>query len=49
VAGPPEQVVEELGALIDMGVTFPNLWPAGDGFEQRDRLAAEVLPALRPA
>jgi alkanesulfonate monooxygenase SsuD/methylene tetrahydromethanopterin reductase-like flavin-dependent oxidoreductase (luciferase family) len=44
VAGPPEQVVEELRVLVDMGVTFPNLWPAGDGFEQRDRLAREVLP-----
>lgn len=47
VAGPAEKVVEELRALLDMGVTLPNLWPAGEGFEQRERLAAEVLPALR--
>jgi probable F420-dependent oxidoreductase len=47
VAGPAEKVVEELRMLLDMGVTLPNLWPAGEGFEQRERLAAEVLPALR--
>jgi alkanesulfonate monooxygenase SsuD/methylene tetrahydromethanopterin reductase-like flavin-dependent oxidoreductase (luciferase family) len=46
VTGPPDQVVEELRAIMDMGVTFPVLWTAGEGFEQRQRLADEVLPHL---
>jgi alkanesulfonate monooxygenase SsuD/methylene tetrahydromethanopterin reductase-like flavin-dependent oxidoreductase (luciferase family) len=47
IAGEPSRVVDQLRELIDMGVTFPVLWAAGEGFEQRERLAADVLPALR--
>jgi alkanesulfonate monooxygenase SsuD/methylene tetrahydromethanopterin reductase-like flavin-dependent oxidoreductase (luciferase family) len=47
IAGEPGRVIEQLRALIDMGVTFPVLWAAGEGFEQRERLASEVLPELR--
>lgn len=47
IAGPPDKVVKELGELGEMGVTFLVLWAAGDQAEQRERLAAEVLPALR--
>lgn len=47
VAGPADKVADELAALAAMGVTFINLWPAGDAFEQRERLATEVIPALR--
>jgi alkanesulfonate monooxygenase SsuD/methylene tetrahydromethanopterin reductase-like flavin-dependent oxidoreductase (luciferase family) len=46
VTGPPDQVVEGLRGIIDMGITFPILWTAGEGFEQRQRLADEVLPDL---
>jgi probable F420-dependent oxidoreductase len=47
IAGAPEKVIEEIRALLDMGVTFPVLWAAGDGVEQRERLAREVIPSLR--
>jgi alkanesulfonate monooxygenase SsuD/methylene tetrahydromethanopterin reductase-like flavin-dependent oxidoreductase (luciferase family) len=46
ITGPPDRVAEELGALIEMGITFPVLWAVGDGFEQRERLASEVFPRL---
>jgi alkanesulfonate monooxygenase SsuD/methylene tetrahydromethanopterin reductase-like flavin-dependent oxidoreductase (luciferase family) len=46
ITGSPERVAEELGALIEMGITFPILWAVGDGFEQRERLASEVFPRL---
>jgi probable F420-dependent oxidoreductase len=46
IAGPPDKVVEELTALGEMGVTFLILWAAGDQAEQRERLAAEVIPNL---
>jgi alkanesulfonate monooxygenase SsuD/methylene tetrahydromethanopterin reductase-like flavin-dependent oxidoreductase (luciferase family) len=49
VVGGPEQVTKELEALGRDGLTFLNLWPAGDPHEQRERLAAQVLPALREA
>ncbi|MGH2684021.1 MAG: LLM class flavin-dependent oxidoreductase [Actinomycetota bacterium] len=46
IAGPPDRVVEQLQALAADGVTFLQLWAAGDQAEQRERLAAEVLPKL---
>ena len=46
VAGRPERVIAQLRALIDEGVTFLQLWAAGDQAEQRERLAGEVLPHL---
>ena len=49
IAGSPDHVVDELVPLIRMGVTFPIIWTAGEGTEQRERLAAEVLPAARAA
>lgn len=49
IAGPPGEVVEDLAALIRDGVTFPVIWAAGEQVEQRERLAAEVLPGLRDA
>jgi hypothetical protein len=47
IAGPPDKVTEELSAILALGVTFPVLWTAGEGVEQRERLAKEVLPDLR--
>lgn len=46
IAGPPNKVTEELAAILALGVTFPVLWTAGEGVEQRQRLAEEVLPHL---
>ena len=48
VAGDPGEVVERLGGLLAMGFTCLNLWLSGDRADQRERLAAEVLPHLRP-
>jgi alkanesulfonate monooxygenase SsuD/methylene tetrahydromethanopterin reductase-like flavin-dependent oxidoreductase (luciferase family) len=47
IAGPPDKVTEELAAILALGVTFPVIWTAGEGVEQRERLAAEVLPKIR--
>jgi alkanesulfonate monooxygenase SsuD/methylene tetrahydromethanopterin reductase-like flavin-dependent oxidoreductase (luciferase family) len=49
IAGAPEKVTEELVAILRLGVTFPVIWTAGEGVEQRERLAREVLPVLRSA
>lgn len=47
VAGSAEKVATELAALAMAGVTFINVWPAGDAAEQRERIAKEVIPAVR--
>ena len=47
ISGPADKVTAELADLGAMGVTFLVLWAAGDQAEQRERLATEVLPALR--
>jgi probable F420-dependent oxidoreductase len=49
VIGGADEIVETLTGFIRMGVTFLNLWPAGDPPEQRERLAKEIVPALRKA
>jgi alkanesulfonate monooxygenase SsuD/methylene tetrahydromethanopterin reductase-like flavin-dependent oxidoreductase (luciferase family) len=46
IAGSPDKVIEGLSALGEMGATFLILWAAGDQSEQRERLAAEVMPNL---
>jgi probable F420-dependent oxidoreductase len=46
VIGGPDEVIEALADFVRRGVNFINLWPAGGG-EQRERLAEEVLPAVR--
>jgi alkanesulfonate monooxygenase SsuD/methylene tetrahydromethanopterin reductase-like flavin-dependent oxidoreductase (luciferase family) len=47
IAGDPEQVARALAELVRGGFTFLNLSPAGDGVEQRERLARDVLPLVR--
>jgi alkanesulfonate monooxygenase SsuD/methylene tetrahydromethanopterin reductase-like flavin-dependent oxidoreductase (luciferase family) len=47
VAGAPEDVAGTLVQFISNGFTLLNLWPLGDPFRQRERLAAEVLPLVR--
>jgi probable F420-dependent oxidoreductase len=49
VAGDPDEVVERLAELVDLGFTALDLWPAGDGADQVERLAADVVPRLRAA
>jgi hypothetical protein len=47
VSGGPDQVAGRLATLARAGFTFLNLSTAGDGDEQRERLAKEVIPAVR--
>jgi len=49
VIGGPDEVVDTLTGFARIGVTFFNLWPAGDPPEQRERLVKEVVSALREA
>lgn len=50
VAGPPEAVAERLLGFLELGFTALSLIPVGpDEQEQAERLAAEVVPALRAA
>jgi probable F420-dependent oxidoreductase len=48
VAGPPDVVAERLAALVELGFPALNFLPVGPGTEEQvERLAGEVLPALR--
>lgn len=47
VAGEPPAVAERLAGLASDGFTCFNVWLSGDRAEQRERLANEVLPAVR--
>ena len=47
VAGEPEEVVERLLELTEIGFTVLNLWLSGRREEQLERFGSEVLPALR--
>jgi alkanesulfonate monooxygenase SsuD/methylene tetrahydromethanopterin reductase-like flavin-dependent oxidoreductase (luciferase family) len=47
IAGSPDRVVEDLSRLVEQGFTHLNLSPSGDPWEQFQRLAGEVIPALQ--
>ena len=50
VSGPPDAVAERLLGFVQLGFTAMNFIPAGPGkAEQRERLAREVIPAVRAA
>jgi alkanesulfonate monooxygenase SsuD/methylene tetrahydromethanopterin reductase-like flavin-dependent oxidoreductase (luciferase family) len=50
VAGPPEAVVDRLLGFVSLGFAGFNFIPLGPGSdEQAERLAREVMPALRAA
>jgi alkanesulfonate monooxygenase SsuD/methylene tetrahydromethanopterin reductase-like flavin-dependent oxidoreductase (luciferase family) len=50
VSGPPDAVAERLLGFIQIGFTGLNFMPAGPGkIEQAERLAREVIPAVRAA
>jgi alkanesulfonate monooxygenase SsuD/methylene tetrahydromethanopterin reductase-like flavin-dependent oxidoreductase (luciferase family) len=47
IAGSPRKVARQLAALARHDFTFLNMWPVGEASVQRERLAREVLPAVR--
>lgn len=47
IVGEPGEVVERLSGILDLGFTALNLFVTGRRDEQEERLAADVLPALR--
>jgi probable F420-dependent oxidoreductase len=50
VAGSPDAIIERLRGFLALGFTAFNLMPVGPGQdEQAERLAREVIPALRAA
>ena len=50
MSGPPDELVERLRGFLQLGFTAMNFCPAGpDQAEQAERLAREVVPALRAA
>ena len=50
VSGPPEAVAEQLAGFVKLGFSTLNFMPNGGGTRgQVERLAAEVLPAVRDA
>jgi alkanesulfonate monooxygenase SsuD/methylene tetrahydromethanopterin reductase-like flavin-dependent oxidoreductase (luciferase family) len=50
VAGAPDAVTERLRSFAELGFTAMNFLPVGPGQEEQiERLAREVLPALRAA
>ncbi|MDP9341236.1 MAG: LLM class flavin-dependent oxidoreductase [Actinomycetota bacterium] len=50
ISGPPEAVAERLTGFLKLGFTAMNFCPAGpDQREQAERLAREVIPAVRAA
>jgi probable F420-dependent oxidoreductase len=49
LAGTPQEVARQLSGFVDLGFNALNLWPRGDRVGGRERLASEVVPAVRQA
>jgi alkanesulfonate monooxygenase SsuD/methylene tetrahydromethanopterin reductase-like flavin-dependent oxidoreductase (luciferase family) len=47
IAGSARKVAGQLAAIVRHGFTFLNVWPVGEAPVQRERLARDVLPAVR--
>lgn len=47
IAGSARKVAGQLAAIVRHGFTFLNVWPIGEAPVQRERLARDVLPAVR--
>jgi alkanesulfonate monooxygenase SsuD/methylene tetrahydromethanopterin reductase-like flavin-dependent oxidoreductase (luciferase family) len=47
VTGGPDEIVERLLELLEIGFTVLNLWVGGRRDEQQERLASEVVTPLR--
>jgi probable F420-dependent oxidoreductase len=49
VSGGPDEVADTLAGFLRLGFTALNVWPVGEPAEQLERLAGEVIPAVRAA
>jgi len=49
LAGEPDEVVEGVLELLELGFTVLNFWVGGRRDEQAERLATEILPTVRQA
>jgi probable F420-dependent oxidoreductase len=47
VSGSVREVAGSLAGFVRDGVTFVNVWPVGGAREQAERIAREVVPAVR--
>jgi alkanesulfonate monooxygenase SsuD/methylene tetrahydromethanopterin reductase-like flavin-dependent oxidoreductase (luciferase family) len=47
IAGSAKKVARQLATVVRHGFTFLNVWPVGEATIQRERLARDVLPAVR--
>jgi alkanesulfonate monooxygenase SsuD/methylene tetrahydromethanopterin reductase-like flavin-dependent oxidoreductase (luciferase family) len=47
IAGSARSVAKQLATIARHGFTFLNVWPVGEASVQRERLARDVLPAVR--
>lgn len=47
LAGEPDEIVERILELLDIGFTVLNFWVGGRRDEQAERLATEIIPAVR--
>ena len=47
IAGSERSVAGQLAAIVRHGFTFLNMWPVGEASVQHQRLARDVLPAVR--
>jgi alkanesulfonate monooxygenase SsuD/methylene tetrahydromethanopterin reductase-like flavin-dependent oxidoreductase (luciferase family) len=47
IAGSARKVAGQLTHMVRHGFTFLNIWPVGEANVQRERLARDVLPAVR--
>jgi alkanesulfonate monooxygenase SsuD/methylene tetrahydromethanopterin reductase-like flavin-dependent oxidoreductase (luciferase family) len=47
VTGEPDEIVERMLELLDLGFTVLNFWVSGRREEQQERLASEVVTPLR--
>ena len=47
IAGDPDEVIERVAELLEMGFTTLNFWLGGRREDQMERLATDVLPEVR--
>lgn len=47
LAGGPDEIARTLAGFVELGFNALNLWPRGDRLGGRERLASEVIPAVR--
>jgi alkanesulfonate monooxygenase SsuD/methylene tetrahydromethanopterin reductase-like flavin-dependent oxidoreductase (luciferase family) len=47
ITGEPDEIVERLLELLELGFTVLNFWVGGRREEQQERLASEIVAPLR--